>query len=385
MELSEILNHYGEAHEKYFNAVSPPIIQTSNFYFNSVDEMKTALENEFSEPVYSRGNNPTVEILRKKLAALEGTEDALILASGCAAISSAIIANVRAGDHVICVKSPYGWTASLLKNLLPRFGVETTFVDGSDIKNFEIAIRENTRVIYLESPNSFLFEMQDLKAVSSLAKAENIITLIDNSYATPLCQKPAEMGIDIVLHTASKYLSGHSDVVAGVVCANSPMIRKIFASEFMTLGGIISPFDAWLLIRGLRTLRLRLEQSTRTALQVIDFLDNHPSVEKIFYPFHEKNPQLKMAQSQMKSANGMFTVAFRTDARQKMVEFCNHLKVFKMAVSWGGHESLISPVVAFPGSHDNTALPWNLVRFYVGLDEPDLLLKDLEAALKYLE
>lgn len=385
MELSEILNHYGEEHERYFNAVAPPIIQTSNFYFNSVAEMKNALKNEFTQPVYSRGNNPTVEILRKKLSALEGTEDALVLASGCAAISSAIIANVKAGDHIICVNSPYGWTASLLRNLLPRFGVETTFVDGADIRNFVSAIKENTRVIYLESPNSFLFEMQDLRAVSILAKAKNITTIIDNSYSTPIFQKPAELGVDIVLHTASKYLSGHSDVVAGVICANSQMIRKIFTSEFMTLGGIISPFDAWLMIRGLRTLKLRLEQSTRAALQVIDFLEKNPLVERIFYPFYAKNTQLNLAKSQMKSANGMFTVAFRAESKEKMVEFCNQLKVFKMAVSWGGHESLISPVVGFPNSHDNTALPWNLVRFYAGLDEPDLLIGDLKSALKYLE
>lgn len=385
MELSEILNHYGEEHEKYFNAVAPPIIQTSNFYFDTVDEMKNALENEFSQPVYSRGNNPTVAILRKKMAALEGTEDALVLSSGCAAISSAIIANVKSGDHIICIKSPYGWTASLLKNLLPRFGVETTFVDGSDIKNFEPAIRENTRLIYLESPNSFLFEMQDLRAVSVLAKAKNITTIIDNSYATPLNQKPAELGIDIVLHTASKYLSGHSDVVAGVICSDSEMIRKIFASEFMTFGGIISPFDAWLMIRGLRTLKLRLEQSTLAALQVIGFLEKHPLVEQIFYPFHKKNPQLQLAKSQMKSANGMFTVAFRAQSKQKMVDFCNQLKVFKMAVSWGGHESLISPVVGFPEPHDNTALPWNLVRFYAGLDEPVLLISDLDSAMKFLK
>jgi len=269
--------------------------------------------------------------------------------------------------------------------VLPRFGVETTFVDGTKVGNFVNEIRKNTAVIYLESPNSFLFEMQDLQAIAELARTKSITTIIDNSYATPLHQKPAKLGIDLVLHTASKYLSGHSDVVSGVICGTSEMIRKIFASEFMTLGGIISPFDAWLMIRGLRTLSLRLEQSTRSALQVIGFLENQPLVERIFYPFHKSNLQLELAKKQMKAANGMFTVAFRATSKEKVVDFCNQFDVFKMAVSWGGHESLISPVVAFPGSHDNTSLPWNLVRFYVGLDEPGLLIDDLKKALRKLK
>lgn len=384
METSEILNHHGEEAADYYNAVAPPIIQTSNFYFDTLQDMRRAIQNEFDEPTYTRGKNPTVAILRKKLSALEGSEDALILASGCAAISSSIIANVNAGDHVICVQSPYGWTKSLLTKLLPRFGVETTFVDGTKPENFDNAIRSNTSVIYLESPNSFTFELQDLEAISKLAKANKIITIIDNSYSTPLLQNPIKLGIDIVVHTASKYLSGHSDVVAGVICGSNQMIRKIFASEFMTLGGIISPFDAWLIIRGFRTLSLRLERSTQSALKVIEFLGNHPKVEKIFYPFHSSNPQLELAKKQMKSGNGMFTVIFKCQSRNKMEDFCNELKVFRMAVSWGGHESLIAPVVSFTKEHEYSDLPWNMVRFYVGLDEPELLIRDIESALKLI-
>jgi len=384
MEISEILNHIGEEPENYFNAVAPPIMQTSNFYFDTVQEMRCAIQNEFDESTYTRGKNPTVAILRKKLAALEGAEDALVLASGCAAISSSIIANVKSGDHIICVQSPYGWTTSLLTKLLPRFGVETTFVDGSKTENFESAIQKNTSVIYLESPNSFTFELQDLKAIASLAKSKNIITIIDNSYSTPLHQNPLKFGIDIVVHTASKYLSGHSDVVAGVICGSNQTIRKIFASEFMTLGGIVSPFDAWLMIRGLRTLSIRLERSTQSAMKVMDFLENHPKVEKIFYPFHPSNPQINLAKKQMNSGNGMFTVIFKCESRERMEAFCNTLKVFRMAVSWGGHESLIAPVVSFTEEHEYSDLPWNMIRFYVGLDEPDLLNKDLEQALSPL-
>ena len=219
----------------------------------------------FKKHVYTRGNNPTVEILRKKIAALEGSEDALITSSGSAAISCAVIANLKQGDHVVCVRKPYTWTNILLNQLLVRFGIETTMVDGRDPENFRKAIRPETRLFYLESPNSILLELQDLKAVAAIAKHHNILTVIDNSFCTPLYQRPLEHGIDIVVHTGTKYLAGHSDVVAGVICSNQKMINKIFASELMTLGGVISPHDAWLMIRGLRTLPIRLRQSSESA------------------------------------------------------------------------------------------------------------------------
>ena len=220
-DISYIINHLGEEREKYFNAITPPVFQTSNFAFKNVEELRESIADEKNNFIYSRGNNPTIDILCKKIAALEGTEEALALASGMAAISSAVISFVNSGDHIVCVRNNYSWTNMLMTRFLPRFGVETTFVDGRDPGNFKKAIRKNTKIIYLESPNSLTFELQDIRAVAEIAKNAGLITLIDNSYSSPLTQSPAEMGIDVVLHSASKYLGGHSDIVAGIICASA--------------------------------------------------------------------------------------------------------------------------------------------------------------------
>jgi len=386
MTLSEILNHLGEDRENYFNAVSPPIIQSSNFRYKTVNDMRKALSDEYNEPVYTRGNNPTVEILRKKMAALEGTEDALITSSGCAAISCALIANLSQGDHVICVRKPYTWTNTLLNKLLPRFGITSTMVDGRDPENFRNAIRAETKIIYLESPNSLLFELQDLRSVAEIAKEHGILTIIDNSYGTPLYQHPKKIGIDIIIHTATKYLAGHSDVVAGVICGDREMTKKIFEAELMTLGSVISPHDAWLMIRGLRTLPLRLKQSSSSAMKIAEYLSGHPKIEKLIFPFHPSHPQYDLAIRQMSGCSGMFSLLLKTDSFEKVEKFCESLRMFLMAVSWGGFESLVFPAVAMfeQGSAKESDVPWNLVRLYIGLEEPEELIKDIDDALTAL-
>ena len=218
MDIDWILTHLGEERERYFGAVAPPVIQTSIFCFDSVADMRARMRDEYGEHCYTRGNNPTVEILRRKIAALEGAEDCLVFSSGAGAISAAVVACVAAGDHVVCVHKPYSWTHKLLVQLLPRFGVRCTFVDGTDVANIEAALEPNTRLIVLESPNSLTFELQDLAAVARLARERGILTLCDNSYASPLNQSPIALGIDLVAHSATKYLNGHSDVVAGALC-----------------------------------------------------------------------------------------------------------------------------------------------------------------------
>jgi cystathionine beta-lyase/cystathionine gamma-synthase len=258
MDISYILNELGEERENYFNAVSPPIIQTSNFSFKTVADFRAALTDEYEHTLYSRGGNPTLEILRKKLAALDGAEDALVFSSGVAATAIPILALLKQGDHVVCVENPYSWTIKLFRDMMPKFGITCTFVDGSDIDNFKQALRDNTRLIYLESPNTFSYDLQDLEAVAILAKSLDIITMIDNSYCGPLYQQPIALGIDLVMQTATKYIGGHSDVVAGVVSGKREVLKKIFNHEFMTIGATLSPHSAWLLIRGLRTLPLRV-------------------------------------------------------------------------------------------------------------------------------
>jgi cystathionine beta-lyase/cystathionine gamma-synthase len=386
MELSEILYHLGEDRENYFNAVSTPIIQSSNFAFKDLNVFRNMLSNELTGRLYTRGNNPTVEILRKKIAALESAEDALITASGAAAVAAAVIGNVKMGDHIVCVKSPYSWTIALTQKFLPRFGVTTTFVDAKNTEEIEKAIQPNTKVLYLESPNSLTFDIQDLTACAALCKKYNLISIIDNSHCSPIFQRPIEMGIDIVVHSATKYINGHSDVVAGVICGKKEMIFKLFNSELMTIGAIISPHDANLIIRGLRTLPLRMKQCDESAAKVVNYLKSHPKVKKIYYPFLETSPQYALAKKQMSGNGGLFSIETTAKTIEEAEAFFYALKRFTFAVSWGGHESLIFPTVSLYGVAGKIppALPFNFARFYIGLEDADWLIEDLENAFKVI-
>jgi cystathionine beta-lyase len=382
MDLSQIINELGEDRESYFGAVAPPIIQTSNFAFKNVAQLREAMQDEFAVDLYSRGNNPTVTILRKKIAALDNAEDALVLSSGVAAVFLAVFANVKQGDHIVSVAKPYSWTDKLFNVLLPRFGVTATMIDGTNIENFERAIQPNTKIIFLESPNSFTFELQDLEAVARLAKSKRLLTIIDNSYCSPLYQRPLDFGIDISVQTATKYLGGHSDVIAGVIAGKKEMIEKIFRSDLLTVGSVISPFNAWLLIRSLRTLEIRLDRIAQSTQCIAQFMENHPKVEKIYYPFSPSFQQYELAKKQMKQSPGLFTVVLKVNSIEAVEKFCNSLKHFLMAVSWGGHESLIFPSCAVikPEDFNENILAHRMVRFYIGLEGIDYLVEDIEGA-----
>lgn len=381
MNKSFIINQLGENRENYYNAVAPPIIQTSNFAFKTVDEFQFAIQNEKDEHIYTRGNNPTIDILCQKIAALEGAEDCLMVSSGAAAITNAIMSEVEAGSHIISVKNPYTWANHLMTQILPRFGVNTTFVDGNDYQNFKNAITSKTRLIYLESPNSWTFEMQDLEKISEIAKTRGISTIIDNSYCTALCQKPIEYGIDLVIYSATKYYGGHSDVVAGAICGSKEKISKIFHNEFMTFGNILSPQNAWLMLRSLRTLPIRLKHSSESAVKVVDFFKKSNKIDALWYPFDKENPQFALAGKQMKMPMGMFTVSLKEGNINKIKSFCEALNYFLIAVSWGGHESLIMPKCAFVDSNNPQA---SQIRFYIGLEDTDILINDIDNAFRFL-
>ena len=387
MDISYIINELAEERENYFNAVAPPIIQSSNFVFNTVSDMRNAFADEYSTYLYSRGKNPTVDILRRKLAALDGTEDCLVFNSGAAAIFAGVLANVKAGDHIVSVDKPYTWAQKMFNDILPRFGVTTTYIDGTSIENFERAILPNTTLIYLESPNSWDYALQDLKAVADLARSENIVTIIDNSYCTPLYQKPADYGIDLVMQTATKYISGHSDTLGGVLSGSSKMIERIFNSEYMNIGSGIQPFNAWLLIRGLRTLPARLDRLTNSIKKVVDFLNQHPRVESLLFPFDEKFPQYELAKKQMKSACGLLSFYIRANHIAEVEKFCESLEHIFMAVSWGGHESLVIPKCSgiAPADFDPNNKEHRMIRLYVGLEEPEYLIQDLSQAFDKME
>lgn len=384
MDLSYILNEFAEERENYFNAVSPPIMQTSNFVFNTVDEMRKAFADEYSVFLYSRGKNPTTEILRRKLAALDGAEDCLVFNSGAAAIFAAVFANVKSGDHIVSVNKPYTWAQRMFDVILPRFGITTTYIDGREIENFERAILPNTAVIYLESPNSWDYALQDLEAVAELARSENIVTIIDNSYCTPLYQRPIEMGIDLSLQTATKYISGHSDTLGGVLSGSKQMMERIFNSEFMTVGSGIQPFNAWLLIRGLRTLPARLDRITASTEKVTGFLKSHPRVESVLFPLDETFPQYKLAKKQMGGGCGLLSFIIKAETMRQIEKFCEDLQHIFMAVSWGGHESLVIPKCSSlqPHEFDISNPEHRMLRLYVGLEEPGYLIKDLEQAFE---
>lgn len=382
MELSYILNEFAEERDNYFRAIAPPIVQTSNFAFKTVDDMRKAFEDEYSTWLYSRGLNPTVEILRKKLAALDKAEDCLVFNSGAAAIFAAVLANVKSGDHILSVKNPYTWAKKMFEEILPRFQVSHTYIDGTDLDNFKNSIQANTTVIYLESPNSWTYDLQDLEGVAALAKAHGIVTIVDNSHCTPLYQQPFALGIDLVLQSATKYISGHSDTVAGVLSGSKKMIERIFNSEYMNIGSGIQPFNAWLLIRGLRTLEARLERIERTILQVLPYLQNHPRIDRVIYPLDPAFPQYALAKKQMSGAGGLLTFSIKAQNCHTIETFCNALKHILMAVSWGGHESLIIPKCAGmkPENFDAANPEHRLLRFYVGLESADYLIQDLEQA-----
>ena len=383
MDTSFILNELAEDREHYFNAVSPPIVQTSNFVFNKVADLRKAFEDEMGGYLYSRGLNPTVDILRKKLAALDGAEDCLVFNSGAAAIFAGVLANVKGGDHIVSVRNPYTWAQKMFDVILPRFGVTTTYVEGKKVEDFEKALQPNTTLIYLESPNSWDFALQPLEAIAALARSKNITTMIDNSYCTPLYQKPIEMGIDLSMQTATKYISGHSDTLGGVLSGSHQMMKKIFDSEYLNIGSGIQPFNAWLLIRGLRTLAARLDRINKTTEQVLAYLEGHEKIGSIIFPFDKDFPQYELAKKQMGAAFGLFTFTLKDGTYEKITTFCESLQHIMMAVSWGGHESLVIPKCAGlqPADFDPNNIEHQYIRMYSGLEDASYLIADLEQAL----
>lgn len=378
--ISYIINELAEDREQYFNAIAPPIVQTSNFAFKKVEELRQAFSDEYSTYLYSRGLNPTVDILRKKLAALDGAEDCLVFNSGAAAIFAAVLANVKSGDHIVSVDKPYTWAQKMFNDILPRFNVTTTYIDGTQIENFERAILPNTTIIYLESPNSWEYQLQDLRAVAELAKAEGIVTICDNSYCTPLYQRPIEMGIDLSLQSATKYISGHSDVIAGILSGSRSMMEKIFNSEYLNIGSGIQPFNAWLLIRGLRTLPTRLAHVSHTTWQIAAWLKANPLVDEIIFPFDSSFPQYELAKKQMSGACGLLTFVVKATDIAQIERFCENLQHIMMAVSWGGHESLIIPKCAGikPEKFIAASREHRMLRLYIGLEDANYLIQDLE-------
>lgn len=376
LSFEEICTHFGEDPERYMGSVVPPIFQNSLFTAPSVE----ARSRRGERYIYTRESNPTIDILNAKIAAMEGADEARCFASGMAAISAALMSQLRSGDHVVCVKNVYYPARVLLQAYLRRFGVEVSFVHGTSVEDFERAIRPNTRVFYLESPTSINLWLQPLEEVCALARSHNIVTIIDNTWATPIFQRPLQLGADIVVHSASKYLSGHSDVIAGVVCTSRQHIEAIHR-ERVLIGGILEPFAGWLILRGLRTLPIRLRQHQANALRVARWLAQHPAVHNVLYPGLPSHPQHDLARRQMSGFSGLFSFTLKRNSREAAVGVADALRIFHLGVSWGGYESLALPMLIEDYDGEQR---WGL-RVHIGLEEPDSLIADLKQALRHAE
>lgn len=362
-----------------FEAVVPPIVQTSLFTFETYDEMVATYRGERNRPVYSRGLNPTVRHFEEMLAKLEGGEDALGFGSGMAAISTTVLTFVEPGDRIVAVRNLYPDAYRLFGTLMKRMKVEVTYVDGKDLEAVDHAL-SGARLLYLESPTSWIMETHDVAALAALGRKHGALSVIDNSWASPIFQRPLELGVDIVLHSASKYLGGHSDVVAGVVTGSKTLIDRIRTETLPYLGGKMSPFDAWLLIRGLRTLPIRMKAHEASALEIARRLKSLDIVEEVNHPglANQLPPGLT-------GTSGLFSFVLRqgVDIRR----FCDRLQLFKLGVSWGGHESLIVPgeVVLQQKAQPNSAHAFGMnprsVRLHVGLEGTEALWRDLEAGI----
>lgn len=383
------LIHYKEGGN---GSVVPPIYQSSLFTFENWDSIDKAFDDPFNNSIYTRGNNPSVSLVEEKIAILCGGERAKLFSSGMGAISSAILHFVKHGEHIISIKNVYGPANNFMNVYLKeKCNIETTFIDGKDIKDFENSIKDNTKLIYLESPSSAVFSLQDIKKVVALAKKNNIKTIIDNTWSTPIFQRPLEMGIDLEIHSCSKYIGGHSDVVAGVVVGKEIDIRSIFDREHAFLGAKLSPFEAWLILRSLRTLKIRMLQHQENAIAVANFLDEHPKIKKVLYPGIESFEQYQLAKEQMSGFSGLMGFIIDSNNIDEIKNFFNSLKYFRIGVSWGGHESLIyAPAISYlkempKEQFDNMGISLGVMRISVGLEEVNDLIDDLKQALKHIK
>lgn len=376
----DICTHLGDEYAEFMGAIVPPIFQNSLF-------VKPTPKNGIPDSgfVYSRVSNPTIDIAERKIAALEHAEAAACFSSGMGAITAAIMHFVKKDCHIIAPHTIYGPTRTFItKYLAEKFGVTYTLVHGVDPKEFEDAIRPETTLIYLESPSSLTLYMQDIEEVAKIAKAHGIGTVIDNTYATPLHQNPISYGIDLVCHTASKYMGGHSDIIAGVVAGSAENIQQITSNERELYGACMDPHQAWLLIRGLRTLPVRLKAHGESGLKVAKWLEKHPCVKQVFYPGLDSHPQKALVDKYLKGqTNGLLAFVYDGTAAQA-TEFVYSLKMFQFGVSWGGFESLcVMPSVGM--SEEEAAsldIPTNLIRLHVGLEDVDTLIADLDQAFE---
>lgn len=386
--IETLMMHDNNQFQDQFGAVVPPIYQNSLFTFSSWEAIEKAFEDKINNAIYTRGKNPTVALVEQKIATLAGGDKSKLFASGMAAVSAGMLHFLSAGDHIITLNNIYGPSISLINDfLIPKMKVEVSFVTGTDIDEIAQAIKPNTRLIYLESPSSVIFSLQNLAAIAEIAKKHNIATAIDNTWATPLYQQPLGLGIDLEIHSCSKYLGGHSDIVSGVLIGSTELIDAIHVREYELLGAKMAPVEASLLLRSLRTLDLRMARHQQSAIKVAEFLNAHPKIAEVNYPGLSSFPQAELARQQMSGFSGLMSFKLKTDNFTDIKTFFNALELFKIGVSWGGHESLIyAPAISCmkeqsPKQFAQMGISLSDMRISVGLENVEDLIADLSSAL----
>lgn len=378
--------HAGKQHDHAHGPLSTPIYQSSTFVFDNAAQGAARFAGDEAGYIYSRLGNPTTRELELKIAALEEMEDGAATATGMGAVSASVLSFLAQGDHLIASKAVYGCTFALFSHMLPKFGIEVTFVDMEDHNAVENALKPNTKMIFAETPINPNLVVIDLAFIGDFAKRHNLVSVIDNTFMTPLLQKPKHFGIDIVLHSATKYLNGHGDVVAGLVCGSKEHIETIKLTVLKDIGATISPHDAWLIIRGMKTLSVRMERHCNNAQKVAEFLAQHEKIEQVYYPGLKSHPGNKFIGTQMKAAGGV--IAFELKGTLEMgAQFINSTKLCTLAVSLGDAETLIQHPASMthspytPEERLAAGISDGLVRISVGLEEADDIIDDLAQAL----
>ncbi len=372
--INTLCTHYGELDDPRFKGAVSPLYMSTSYAYEDVDIKRY--------PRYF--NTPNQEALGKKIAALEHTGAALIFGSGMAATSTALLAFLQKGDHMVISRQTYGGTQNLLQEEFAKFGIDYTFVDGTGKADFEAAIRPNTRLLFLETPSNPLLKITDLEALAGLAHARGLVTLIDNTFASPVNQNPADFGIDVIIHSATKYMGGHSDICAGAVAASAEHIERIFHLA-KNLGGSLSDYTVWLLERSLKTMGLRVKAQNENALRLARFLQEHPDIDQVYYPGLEDHPGHEVARSQMRGFGGM--LSFELSPELHLDTFVRSLNWIKASMSLAGVEStLTAPAqtshgLLSPEQREQAGIRDGLIRFSTGIEDFEDLRADLEQAL----
>ncbi len=377
--------HAGENTNQHHGALSVPIYNASTFAFQNADEGKAIHNYEKPGYFYGRLGNPTQEALEKAVAELENGEAAIAFASGMAAISAAVLSLVKTGEHIVVPDSMYSASSIFFQNISETLGIDVTYIDATNAENYQNAIRPETRLLWIETPSNPLLNITDIAAVVEIAKAENILTVTDNTFASPFNQNPLDFGVDIVMHSATKYLGGHSDLTAGILIGSNDVISKIYQTGVKLFGGGIAPQVAWLVLRGIKTLALRMKQHNENAYVLANMLNNHPKVKDVFYPRLETHKNFEIAEKQMRGFGGM--IAFDVGGIEEGKQFINGVKICSIATSLGGVESIVQHSASMTHAtlskeeREKAGISDGLIRFSVGIEDKEDLTRDLENAL----